>query len=711
MYRRICLLAISISLILFICVVSQAFAQESVPEDFTLEEITVTAQKRAENQQKVAIAMDTISGDEMKELGQSDLDEILSTVSSAFINRAGDGMRVSIRGMADDITPTGQLQDMSNSTPSVAVNMDGVFTARRASGSALYDLERVEVLYGPQSTLYASNSPGGIVNIVTANPKIDKYEASGTLEYGNYNLIHTEGSMNAPISDVMAIRASFNASVHDGFMANGSDDEDTKSARLKVLFKPVEKFSFVATGEYSRSGGNGFSGITMFKSQDDVNDPWDNGSSSNPTPRYQSLKKLTGNIDWDLGFGTLTFVPSYSKSNENATMTMTDFSGNATSQTMVSSGIEKGGEMRIASSSESYFKWIIGANYYRADQTEHSQSTTSLSYQDRVNNRKSYAFYGNVTYPISDALRATGGIRQSSDRNYTLFHALMQNPFDSTKYDPVDDSTLVKYNSPDYKIGFEYDLGVNSMIYSDWSTSYRTMGMSQRATKPEKLNSYSIGSKNRFLGNKLQVNASGYYYDYSDALADAGMVDPDTGRMDAGSTTNGMLRIFGADISTNAIIGANDKVNFSVAYMNSKYTKLFFDFESASLADADYSGSPKTFSPEWTINATYNHNFNFSNGSVLTTRFDIRYQTSFFVTFNRQYSGPGVPTTSLVGYNEQEAYHISNFSAIYTHSDGKWTLTGYVKNLENYAVKKNLMMGTMMIGEPRTCGLVLSVRY
>jgi iron complex outermembrane recepter protein len=145
-------------------------AQEAKSDEFTLEEITVTAQKRAENQQKVAIPMDVISGEQLAEMGKTNVDDILGGISNVLINKSSDGMRVSVRGLTETDIP---FMDLHATTPQVAINVDGAYNSSNRSGTNLFDVERVEVLYGPQSTMYASNSPGGIVNVVTAAPKTD----------------------------------------------------------------------------------------------------------------------------------------------------------------------------------------------------------------------------------------------------------------------------------------------------------------------------------------------------------------------------------------------------------------------------------------------------------------------------------------------------------------------------------------------------------
>jgi outer membrane receptor for ferrienterochelin and colicin len=129
-----------------LCANQTGFAQED--DGFMLEEITVTAQKREENKQKVAIAMEVLAGEDLEATGKNDLSEILENISSIIVNKTGSNLRVSLRGISDD-QGDGSVQI---STPTVAVNTDGIMSNRQKSGTGLFDIERVEVLYGPQST-------------------------------------------------------------------------------------------------------------------------------------------------------------------------------------------------------------------------------------------------------------------------------------------------------------------------------------------------------------------------------------------------------------------------------------------------------------------------------------------------------------------------------------------------------------------------------
>jgi iron complex outermembrane receptor protein len=139
--------------------------------------------------------------------------------------------------------------------------------------------------------MYASATPGGIVNIVTADPKLEKYESKGSIEYGSYELLHMEGALNAPITDTMAFRASFSTTDRDGYLSNGAEDEDSKVARLKLKYAPSDDFSIVLTGELEKSGGQGFAGVEMFGDPDEVDDPWYSEDEVPGSPRMTDKKR------------------------------------------------------------------------------------------------------------------------------------------------------------------------------------------------------------------------------------------------------------------------------------------------------------------------------------------------------------------------------------------------------------------------------------
>lgn len=718
----------------FIFIYSSApmiLAQDSGDYEFTLEEITVTAQKREENQQKVPIAMEIISAEDLSMTGKNDLNEILSNIPSLVVGITSDGVRISLRGMGDDSEAYAGGQSVS--MPSVALNMDGVYSNRKDTGFGLFDLERVEVLYGPQSTMYASNSPGGVVNVITASPKLDVYEVSGSIEYGNYETLHMEGVLNAPLGDKTALRAAFSTSTHDGYLSNGGDDEDSKSARIRALFQPNDKLSFVLTGELTKNTAHYFGTVDEFIDQDDLDDPWRTDEDIS-APSKKTSKKVNARMDLDALIGTISLIPSYS-TNEGY---MEEYDSELGTTKTNSSGDEKGVELRMSSSSDSFFTWLVGLNYYNS-----TDELDQLTYEDGEPNgelkfgsmeEKSKAIFANITYPITDRFRATAGYRVSDD-DIDVYRYEVMAQFEGFREDIVNYSSNA--SDPDYKIGVEYDLSEDSMIYADWSTSYRAQGylgdVSEETAEPpsEELKAYTLGSKNRFLNNKLQVNGAAFFYDYKNYFVretKTGYYGTDlenptseyTDR-DPNSQTWGAGHMMGVDIQASAILTPKDTLDLSASYLKSEWKDLYFDYyyewertggegmpgeiydiEISPMEDADYAGKPMTHSPEWTINADYRHIFSLWNGGAFETDINVNYKTGYRLTW----------ADSDYPYNYQEAYYNIDLSATYDSPEGKLRVSGYIKNLADYAAKQSYhSRGYISVGDPRTYGIVLSVRY
>ena len=783
MKKRFLFVSLCVGFIFLLCDMSVILAQETATDEFTLEEITVTAQKREENQQKVPIQMEVISGETLAETGMDNVDEILKSVSSAMINMAPDGMRVTVRGIAEEDSV---WHDMRVSTPTVAINIDGAYNSGSSAGMNMFDIERVEVLSGPQSTLYGSNSPGGIVNVVTAAPKTDRYSAIASAEIGSYSLRNYQVSFNAPVyREMIAMRLAAQKSKRGSWVNGGDTAQNTTTARLKTLFQPSDIFSTTLTVNWSKRASGGMMGgnVDLFDYQDGhyyddgskVTNPWtatESGGGMAPPPMSfsgagslvatqgpppdggggggamgadQITKGISAEISWDTGIGTLSIVPSYSKSESEDTSEFETNDGYDTTRTSINHTIQKNAEVRMASPVDSPFSWIVGGTYYKSDR-ENSTDDWIFDDNDSLQNTKqeNKGLYANITYPFTDKFRGTAGYRRSWDEASNVeVPAKVGNGI-----------TGQEYSNPDYKVGIEYDLADNSMLYASYATSYRVNGMAisqateegDRTVPPEKLKAYTIGAKNRFLGNKLQVNASAYYYDYSNksfSVSEQGRFGGETpnetdwayydedGVYHAGTDLNndgdetdtaltgmdvsdpwiqqfGGFRSIGADVSTNWMITSRDRLDLSVSYLNAKWTDMKIHFYWSwiwSDEGRDFSGMKNTFSPTWSTTLGYEHNFALWTFGSLVPHVDIQFKTGYDLSY----------TQDMYPYNYQEAYYLVNGNVTYTHSSGKWTLNGYVKNATNYAVKTfwQNMSGSYSLGlnDPRTYGTNLTIRF
>jgi iron complex outermembrane recepter protein len=778
MNKKLLILLLGVLFILFLGGIPQIFAQETSSSEFTLEEITVTAQKREETQQKVAIPMDVISGDQLAETGEMNVNEILSGLSNVMINYSDDGMRIGIRGLTNT---DGVFSSLTISNPVVAVNLDGAYNRSSSAGQNLFDVERVEVLYGPQSTMYASNSPGGIVNVVTAAPNTDRYSGSASVEFGNYSLFTAQAMVNAPIvTNQLAMRLAGQMQKWDPYISGPNQTgEDTKSARLKTLWQPSEKFNATVTINYSKKANAGFYGSSVipFDYQDghwyitpagsppgtpaskdgEVTDPWTSSSSSTASAfnGNQISKGITGEIKWDTGIGSLSVVPQYNESNSDnqgsATGTTNPMDPSAsftyTTYTTMNS-TQKGIEARMTSKDDFIFKWILGINYYKSK----SYNTNTVSdpratggYFDVTDDDK--AVFGNITYPFTDKFRGNGGIRFSRDKAQSVGGMFGE-------------SNAPEYNKPDYKLGFEYDMAANSMLYANYATSFRVNAF-RTGIPPEKALTYTVGAKNRFFDNKLQLNAAAYYYDYQNVQVQASglsnstgtwedeVVDPDGNPVDLNSNgvygehvliinagppgggapppgaggysdpweqfQYGAFRTIGVDVSADWIITSRDKINLAVTYLNSKWTDCVInaylhwapEYQASNgyyywPGDGmDYNGMTRTFSPAWTTNFGYEHNFELGTFGTLIPHIDFMYKTNYVLSF--------LPSEYPLNY--QESYYTIDGNVTLAHSSGKWSLNAYIRNATNYAAKNMYGMGGMSITTPRTYGTVLSVKF
>jgi iron complex outermembrane receptor protein len=255
------------------------------------------------------------------------------------------------------------------------------------------------------------------------------------------------------------------------------------------------------------------------------------------------------------------------------------------------------------------------------------------------------------------------------------------------------------YTNTDYKIGLEQSLSENTMLWADFSTGYRA---GSPRSEPEYVDAYQVGAKNRFLENRLQLNLSAFYYDYENYQSQK-IITYDDGTFEFGAGS-GDAEIYGVDVQSSYILTKQDRFDLSVSYLNATYKTVTVDYE---MAETEYfDGAQKTHSPEWTVAAAYEHSFYLPNGGSLKARVDSRYETEQYITFALD------PMFDLEeDVNIDPAHSITNFSLVYGEPDGNYSISAYVKNIEDYATKNNILGDTIRIGSPRTWGIQMSVKY
>ncbi len=414
-------------------------AQEST-SNMTLDEVIVTAQFREERLQDTGLAIDVIGSEEINQLGLNNGIDLESAVPALAIrSTGGSSVNLLVRGVGN--TTTGPATDAA-----VTFNYDGVAVARGAGAfGALFDLERVEVLKGPQGTLYGKNSTGGIVNVVPVKPEVGE-GVSGFINgsIGNYSATDFTAAANFGLSDTFALRVSANVVNRDGYNSDGSSDVDNTNARIQMLFEPNDEFSIRLAADYGSVGGSGISSSPYVRYTDNgpgafiptlLDLPINAGPNAATTDAIRSTVLLPpafafqapidndlfldresygihAEIIAELGAGTLTVIPAY---RENSTLTKLGTDG----YTSILSDEENDQislETRFAGSA-GRLDYIVGAHYLDENITPqiaiNLQSVLPLVNVEFEN--ESTAFFAEGVFNINDTTRIVAGVRTTDD--------------------------------------------------------------------------------------------------------------------------------------------------------------------------------------------------------------------------------------------------------------------------------------------------------
>ena len=229
----------------------------SANSDSQLQEVVVTAQRRQETVQRAAVPISVVSGDQLALAGVTQVEDLSKLVPALqVVPAAGPYTLFYLRGV-------GNFNGNALSDAAVAFNVDGVYIARPSSTSGVfYDVDRVEVLNGPQGTLYGRNATAGAINVLTKNPDF-VLSGGGEVEGGDYSNFRATGDVNLPVNDWIAVRGAFQVVSRDGYLNDGADDDHTQSGRLKVRFDISQDLRLIIGGDYSHSGGTGVGASVM----------------------------------------------------------------------------------------------------------------------------------------------------------------------------------------------------------------------------------------------------------------------------------------------------------------------------------------------------------------------------------------------------------------------------------------------------------------
>ncbi len=690
-----------------------AFAQgaPSSGQNATIEVVTVTAERRAEDIQSAPIAISAFDSDQMTRAGLQTFDSLYKLVPNVRITRVVGLPVIAIRGVyPTDLSPT--------SEPKVSVALDGANVAK-ATGipGMFFDLQRVEVLKGPQGTLYGRNAVGGAVNLITNKPT-QNYSAHGELEVGDYNLFRGEAALNVPVSSTVAVRAAFQTYRTGGYYKNGLQDNGYQAGRLEMLWKPDDRQQLLLEADIERLNYKG-AGPTNLVGV--ITPPYGPGNPNayipppfnnnyfyggDPPFYYRSNQfGLMAEYNYNFDFATLTVQLANRKQIEH------DY-GNQGNDPPGTSGHQVKynsytAEARLTSPSDQQLSWVAGLFLFEDKDTGFLKiyggvlTPQQVNFDNPFERAWSYAGFGQATYTpdFNKKIHLTGGLRYTFDNK----SAVVGTQFGSNPYPKIPGKG--SWAHPTWRVALQYDIAPKSMIYGSISTGYKAGGFflgKYARYDPEYITSYEAGSKNTFLNGRLQVNVEGFYYNYTNF--EQVIAYQDQGVTVITATNAGQATLYGGSLSLVALLSENDRLAVDVAGTHGEYGKYDLRPINSQLSDLSHTLIPHV--PPVTANLTYDHyweawggNFDFQGSASLQTR---TMMANFHT--NTQY-----PVNIYQG-----SYARGDFSLRYAPDSSMWSITGYIRNISNdisyqsmgYGNSTGDVYATLM--DPRTFGVILT---
>ncbi|MFT3906212.1 MAG: TonB-dependent receptor [Steroidobacteraceae bacterium] len=710
-----------------------AAAEVDAGDGATLEEVVVTAERRTSTIQDTAASISVRDGAEMAQQGRYGLADILKDIPGVTASSSSDGSSaVVIRGVLPSTASGG-----ASMPPTTAQYVDGVYGGLGGN----YDIQRVEVLRGPQGTLYGRSATGGVVNTLTRDPELGQFGGDVGVELGSNALRHYSGALNLPLGDTLAVRVSGNRYEREGFISADGGYSLAKDGRFKALYQPNDVFSLlVGVAAEDRQANSG--GTTDYI---DYNSGVETQTSSDlaVVTTYYKQRQYWANANLDLGFGRLTYIPAYRTATQEGTSTVGGIITETTEQPTNSFMTQ---ELRLASEPDSKVQWQAGVYYYdnklQSHKTDHWLLSGALVWDQLLNQHtKDLGVFSEVTMPFTDATRLTAGLRYDDYRNQgDQIYTVNTNTTGTVSGSPLTDATfglpeslnitsiggadarqqLTNYT---YKARLEHNLTAQNLLYGSVSTGFLpgnialTTGANNVGValpySQEKLTAFEIGSKNELLDNRLVVNAGLFYYRYTGYQQAA---NTGTGAAPNYIIVTSPARMKGGELEVAYQLTRNDRIDGSYGYTNAYFVDKPADFALYVVNDRIVGVAPVRAS------LGYEHAFGLGAAGELTFRGNARYTGGYYGSAMSAYLwGLGAERYTYV-----KTYELYDASLTWNSADKKYSATGYVRNIGDYWVKGGIgvssdgivgtdgnygIKGTLTRNEPRTVGVSLAAHF
>lgn len=589
---------------------------ESPPAD-TLREVVVTARKREESLQKVPVSVTAVTGDELQQRSLTSLQELgNATPNVSFYTQGQSGRtagQVFVRGI-------GQADPVVTNDPGVGIYVDGVYLGRmQGLDLDMMDLSRVEVLRGPQGTLFGKNTIGGAINIVTTPPSLEETSGNIQLTGGSFRRHDAMARVNLPIKpDRLGLSFAISSRNQDGYgtrLLTGESMGNSKSltARAALLFRASDNLDLQFAADRTRvreeaaviklltvdpsqsaavMGLNGFLGAT---GQPLFDQRW-------VTPNDYTSNATGANTN-DADIWGVSFTATY-KAGANTLKSITSFRRNSSDRGVDPDGspyqlIDELGHISQQQASQELqlsgtsfgerLNWVTGLYYFNEKAYERTTDYVftplapvgvNLSFQTHIRaNNDAYALYGQGTYALTEQLHLTVGLRETHERKTGSVYWLGWFPPYPVTLPYQEGSSSWNALSP--RLGLEYQVTPEVMTYVSVANGFKSGGFNGRATaaagfvryNPEKAWTFEMGIRSDLLDRRLRLNATAFYTSYRDIQFT--VIQGNTnGQPDTVVGNAGKARITGGELELAALLAPHFTVKVSGGLTDAKYTEV-----------------------------------------------------------------------------------------------------------------------------------------
>lgn len=721
---------------------------QNAPSVDDVADIVVTATRRSESVNIVPATLSVLTGEDLARSGIQDSLALQFGTTGLTISRDQAVNNIYIRGIGSSILgiATGN---------SVATYMDGVFIPNSVQVFQPFsDVERIEVLKGPQATLYGRNATGGAINIITTEPAY-KPSASFDASYGNYNALMLRGTVNMPVADdKIAIRLSALRSRDDGYTDNliggRNDAGDRWGLRGAVRLDLGETVRLIVRGDYGESHGSEGGLINdnplgrfytapypIFPTAPYIDDPRKVRSDLFENKLSTRDAGISATLTWETGIGELKLISSYRDFHLGPQST--DLDGTEYNIVTIESNVVDSdsfyNELMFSTEFADRARLIVGATYFeddaynRQDLALVTSAGAAALVVDQIVTRwvdtQAYSFYADGEFDVTDKLTLLAGLRYSSEEKKFIANNQLSFCIDTAAPACVPAPPAVvpnqngqkSWNDVSPRFGVRYRANRDLTLYATATRGFKSGGFNiQNANdsfNPEKIWSYEAGVRATLIGGRLQANASGFYYDYTDL-----QVNQLDNNLQVVIDNASSAKLYGTDISLTARPVKGLELGLGLSLLHSEFGNLLLCNDRAGACPGAGSGPQyqnlqgKTLpqAPKATLTMSAGYSIDTPVGDLLLYGEAYHRSRTYFTQFEDKFAS-------------QAGYWLFNARSTLTMADGRWTLSVWGKNLTNRNVRdglnvsgvppldNNLDIRISRFAPPRTFGATIGARF